>query len=204
MSFILSDIIADIYTAYDELPGPRRTPLSRDENGKPQLGNIEKARHAEVGKTVWMLQSGNFGSPKLNATVVLDAEGVPTGETEPNSYDALVRFLVWMWVPDLETGWKQMVDLIAAIRNTVYGPNLGLQNFTIPTELEGRELHGGTEVYVLDLILSVPIPAEGSVPLTQVPLESHESTVTEAAGVDTEDLNFDAFETAVVTGPPTP
>lgn len=209
MSFVLHDIVENIYTAYETLPGGRQ-PLSRDENGLPQFGNLEKARHAAVGKTVWMTQMGTFGSPLLNATVVKNADGVPTGETEPNAYDALVRFIVWMWVPSLEVGWNQMVDLIAAIRNTVYGPNLGLQNFTIPTELEGRELHAGTELFLLDLQISVPIPAAGSVPLTQVPLESHESTVTEDDGVRVdgdgnpdEDGDFEAFETVVVTGPPT-
>jgi len=200
MTWILSDIVEDIYAEYEALPGGR-APLSRDDNDKPQFGNIEKAKHAAVGKTVWMLQAGTFGSPKLNATVTTNAEGIET--VEPNAYEALVRFLVWMWVPDHVSGWNQMVDLIAACRASVYGPNLGLQNFTVPTELEGRELHAGTEVYILDLTISVPIPAEGSVAITRVPLESHESTVTEDDGTTDVDGNFEAFETVIVTGPPT-
>lgn len=197
--FVLHEIVSNIYDAYEALPGGRE-PLSRDERGLPQFGNLEKAKHAAVGKTVWMLQQGNFGSPLLRGT-----------EEEPKSYDALVRFLVWMWVPTLADGWSQMVDLIAAIRQTVYGPNLGLQGFTIPTELEGRVLHAGTEVYVIDLTLSVPIPEVGSVPTTLVTIESHESTITEDSGIrvdgdgnPSEDGDFVAFETVVVTGPPTP
>lgn len=191
MAFILQTIVSEIYAAYEALPGGRE-PLSRDDKGLPQFGNLEKAKHAAVGKTVWMLQTGNFGSPKLLGT-----------PEAPASYEALVRFLVWMWVPSLEEGWNKMVDLIAACRSTVYAPNLGLQNFQIPTELEGRVLHAGTEVYVLDLTLSVPIPADGSVPPTLVPLESHESLVTEDSGQRNEDGDFEAFETALVTGPPT-
>lgn len=201
MAFVLHTIVENIYAAYEALPGGRE-PLSRDDNGRPQFGNLEKARHAAVGKTVWMLQGGNFGSSKLQATVTTDADGTET--VTPSDYEALCRFLVWCWVPSLEAGWALMTDLLAATRATVYGPNLGLQSFTVPTEIEGRQLHGGTELFVLDLTLSVPIAAEGSVPIKRVPLESHESTVTEAAGLDTEDLSFEAFETVVVTGPPTP
>ncbi len=197
--FILQTIVSEIYDAYEALPGGRE-PLSRDERGRPQFGNLEKAKHAAVGKTVWMLQTGTFGSPLLNGT-----------EESPKSYDALVRFLIWMWVPDLQTGWDRMVDLIAAIRATIYGPNLGLQGFTIPTEVEGRVLHAGTEVFVLDLTLSVPIPEVGSAPTTLVTIESHESTITEDNGIrvdgggnPSEDGDFVAFETVVVTGPPTP
>lgn len=189
--FILQTIVSEIYDAYEALPGGRE-PLSRDRQGRPQFGNLEKARNAEVGKTVWMLQTGTFGSPLLNGT-----------EESPKSYDALARFLVWMWVPDLQTGWDRMVDLIAAIRGTVYGPNLGLQGFTIPTELEGRVLHAGTEVYVLDLTLSVPIPAVGSVPTTLVQIESHESLVTADNGIADQNGDFTAFESALVSGPPT-
>lgn len=198
MAFILHELVSGIYEAYEALPGGR-PPLSRDEQGNPQFGNLEKARNAAVGKTVWMLQSGNFGSPLLKGT-----------EEDPAAYYALTRFLVWMWVKDLETGWAQMVDVIAAMRSHVTGPNLGLQNFTIPTELEGRELHAGTELFVLDVVLSVPIPEVGSVPLKTVELTSHQSTVTEDNGIRVdgdgnpdEDGNFAAFETVVVTGPPT-
>jgi hypothetical protein len=189
--FVLKQIVADIYAAYEALPGGR-DPLSLDEKGEPQFGNLEKARHAAVGKTVWMLQQGTFGSPKLAGT-----------EENPSSYEALCRFLVWMWAPSLEEGWTKMVDLIAACRATVYAPNLGLQNFTIPTELEGRVLHAGTELFILDLTLSVPIPADGSVPTTLVELQSHESLVTEDNGEDDEDGDFTAFESVLVTGPPT-
>lgn len=199
--FVLHTIVENIYAAYEALPGGRE-PLSRDENGLPAFGNLEKARHAAVGKTVWMLQGGSFGAKALQATVSTDAEGNET--ITPSSYEALCRFLVWCWVPSLEAGWNLMTDIIAAIKSTTYGPNLGLQNFTIPTELEGRELHAGTELFVLDLTLSVPIAAEGSVPVTRVEITSHESTVTEAHGIDTEDVDFTAFETVVVTGPPTP
>lgn len=198
--FILQTMVEDIYRAYEALPGGRE-PLSRDDDGKPQFGNLEKAKHAACGKTVWMLQGGNFGSSKLQATVTVDAEGNET--VTPSEYEALCRFIVWCWVPSLQEGWDLMTDLIAAIRATVYGPNLGLLNFTVPTELEGREMHAGTELFLLDLTLSVPIAAEGSVALTRVPIESHESTVTEDDGEADEDGNFEAFETVVVTGPPT-
>jgi hypothetical protein len=201
MAFVLHEIVSGIYDAYEALPGGR-DPLSRDENGKPQFGNLEKARHAAVGKTVWMLQGGSFGSKALQSTVTTDAEGNET--VTPSNYEALCRFIVWCWVPSLEAGWALMTDLLAAIRATPYGPNLGLQNFTVPTELEGRELHAGTELFLIDLTLSVPIADEGSVPITRVELTSHESTVTEDNGVADEDGDFTAFETVIVTGPPTP
>ncbi len=197
MSFILADIVSAIYDSYEALPGGR-TPIPRDEDGLPMFGNLEKAKNGAVGKVIWTLQSGTFGAPALTA---VKGDGADDEALVRASYQALARFLVWMWVPDLQTGWEQMVDLIAAIRNTVYGPNLGLQNFTIPTELEGREMHGGTEVYVLDLTLSVPIPAVGSVPETLIILESHEGTLNTGAS-SLED--FTSFDTVVVTGPPTP
>ena len=188
MSFILQDLVSEIYDAYEALPNGRQ-PLSRDEKSLPLFGNLEIARNAECGKTVWMIQGGSFGSPLLAAT-----------EEKPSSYDALVRFLVWMWVEDLQTGWEKMVDLIAAIRQTVYGPNLGALGFTIPTELEGREMHHG-ELYLLDITLSVPIPINGTVEPTRVPLESHEGAINTGASSLTD---FTAFDTVVVTGPPTP
>jgi hypothetical protein len=201
MAFVLHEIVENIYAAYEALPGGRE-PLSRDENGRPQFGNLEKARNAAVGKVVWMLQRGSRGAKALQATVTTDEAGNEV--ITPSNHEALCQFLVWCWVPSLEVGWNLMEDLTAVISATTYGQNIGLQNFTIPTELEGRELHAGTELFVLDLTLSVPLRAEGSVPLTRVPIESHQSTVTEDNGEADEDGNFEAFETVVVTGPPTP
>jgi hypothetical protein len=188
MAWILESIVEEIYTAYEALPGGRE-PLSRDEKGKPQFGNLEKARHAAVGKTVWMLQGGNFGSPLL--------VGGPDGAT----HMALARFLIWIWEVDHEACWNKMVDLIAAVRATVFGPNMGLTAFTVPTETEGRELHQG-EVWILDLTVSVPIPAVGSVPVTTVELESHQSSISMGAESAVLDETFTAIETAEVTGPP--
>jgi hypothetical protein len=190
VSFILHDIVSEIYDAYELLPGGR-DPIRRDEYGLPMFGNLEKAKHGSPGKIVWMLQGGNFGSPVLAGT-----------EESPAKDAALCRFLVWIWSTTLETGWNEMCDIIAAIKRTIHGRGLGLLAFTVPTELEGRHLHCG-ELYVLDVTLNVPIPSEGSVPLTLTILESHESTVTEDNGQADEDGDFTAFETVIVTGPPT-
>lgn len=189
--FILHEIVSGIYDAYDTLPGGR-LPIKRDDEGLPMFGNLEKAKNGEPGKIVWMLQGGNFGSPLIQGT-----------EENPAKDAALTRFLVWIWAKTLESGWWEMVDIIAAIKRTQYGRGLGLNAFTVPTELEGRHLQHG-ELYVLDLTLNVPIPFEGSVPLPQATIESHQSTVTEDNGEADEDGDFTAFETVIVTGPPTP
>lgn len=189
--FILHEIVSGIYDEYERLPNGRQ-PIKRDEDGLPMFGNLEKAKHGEPGKIIWMLQGGNFGSPLLAGT-----------EESPAKDAALTRFLIWIWATTLESGWWEMVDIIAAIKRTQYGRGLGLNAFTVPTEIEGRHLHHG-ELYVLDVTLNVPIPSEGSQPQKLVPLESHQSTVTEDNGIADEDGNFEAFETVVVTGPPTP
>jgi hypothetical protein len=189
--FVLQQIVSDIYDAYEALPGGR-TPIPRDENGLPAFGNLEVAKNAGPGKVVWLHQGGNFGSPLLAGT-----------EESPAKDAALARFLVWMWTSSLEEGWNLLVDIIAAIKRTPYGRSLGLQSYTVPTEVEGRHMQHG-ELYVLDVILNVPIPSEGSVPLTLATIETHQSTVTEDNGVADEDGNFEAFETVIVTGPPAP
>jgi hypothetical protein len=190
MAFILHDIVSGIYDAYEQLPGGR-DPIKRDENGLPMFGNLAKAEHGSPGKIVWMLQGGNFGSPLLAGT-----------EESPAKDAALARFLVWIWSATLESGWWEMVDIIAAIKSTNYGRGLTLNSFIVPTEVEGRHLQHG-ELYVLDVTLNVPIPSEGSKPLELVTIESHESTVTEDNGVADEDGDFAAFETVIVTGTPT-
>lgn len=186
MAFILESIIEEIHAAYEALPGGR-PPLSRNERGKPCMGNLDKAHHGPHFRVVWMLQGGTFNPAKVSQ-----------GENGA-AYEAACRFLVWIWQEDLESCWAMMVDLLAAMRATVYGINLGAQVFLAPTETEGREMHSG-EVFVLDVTLSVPVPLVGSVPTTTVILETHQSLVSADNG-ELVGGEYQPFATVTVVGP---
>jgi hypothetical protein len=174
MAWILESIIGEIYEAYRLLPGGRES-LPVDEQGKPLLGNIEKARNADAPRVIWVLQGGNFGDAKLAASAPAPSDDAPPEQPTPH-YQALARFWVWIWQVDKETCWNVMVDLLAAMRSTIYGPNLGPQNFQCPTEVEGRDMQRG-DLIVLDVVLSVPIPRDGTVPVEEVAIKRFDGNV---------------------------
>lgn len=94
-----------------------------------------------------------------------------------------------------------MVDLLAAIRLTVYGPNMGPQNFQCPTEIEGRHQDRG-EVIVLDVVLSVPIPRDGTVPIEEVAITTivgSERTRGDLLGLETSPAPAADFDLVVIT-----
>lgn len=188
--WILEQIISEICDAYDVLPGGRE-PLPRTDDGRnaPLLGNLEKFKN-RGHRVVWTLTSGSFGA----ATKI--------GGPEGTAFLAVATFQVWIWQCDLEKCWTVMVDLLAAIRTTVYGPNMGALNFQAPTETDGKHAHDG-ELLTFAVNIAVPIPLIGSVPEELVPLEAHESLVTQDNGELDEDGNFTPFESVLVTGPPT-
>lgn len=190
MVWIVKQIITGIHAGYVALPGGR-APLSVDENGDPEVGNIQKARNADTGRVIWVMQTGNFGSPTL-ATAAAPASSTAPPEQPTPHYQALARFWVWIWQDTQEAAWNVMVDLLAAMRATVYGPNLGPQNFTFPTELEGRDMEKGA-LCVLDVVISIPMPMVGTVPVEEVTIGTYVGNVRTRG-----DLN------ALDPGPPTP
>ncbi len=189
MAFVLETIIGEIHDNYATLPGGRERP-------EALLGNLERAKNADCPRIVWTLQGGNFGSARLAASApAVDAKAPPEGASP--HYQAEARFWVWIWQVDLETCWNVMVDLLAAIRLTVYGPNMGPQNFQCPTEIEGRHQDRG-EVIVLDVVLSVPIPRDGTVPGEEVVITTLTTDVKERDLID--GVNPD-IELVIVTNP---
>jgi hypothetical protein len=190
MAWIVETIIGEIHASYVALPGGR-TPLSVDDNNKPEIGNIHKARNADTGRTIWVMQTGNFGSPTLATSAAPADPNAPPEQPAPH-WQALTRFWVWIWQDTQELAWNVMVDLLAAMRATVYGPNLGPQNFTFPTEIEGRDMEKGS-LCVLDVTISIPMPIVGTVPVEEVAIESFIGNVRTRG-----DLN------ALEPGPPAP
>ncbi len=162
-----------------------------DTKGRVPLGSIQKTRNADF-RVIWLLQTGNFGDAKLAASAPPPSEDAPPEQPTPH-YQALARFWVWIWEADQEAAWTVMVDLLAAMRVSVYGPNLGPQNFTFPTELDGKNLERGA-LCVLDVTISVPIPRDGSVPVEETVLAKAVGNVRTR-----EDLN--ALETDPVPAP---
>jgi hypothetical protein len=186
--FVLEQIISDIYDAYEALPGGRE-PIGRSLDGRPLMGNLDVAAHGAPPRVVWTLTQGSYGDAKI------------IGGPEGAHYQALATYAISIWQKDLETCWAVMVDLLAAMRSTVYGPNLGAQNFIATTEREGRHDQDG-ELLILTVVLSVPIPIVGTVPEDQVELASHESNIklgNEAAVLDD---SYVEIETVVIDGPP--
>lgn len=173
--FVLESIISAIHDSYATLNGGRTRP-------DVLLGNLERAKNADCPRIVWTLQGGNFGSSRLAAAAPPVSATAPPAGSSPH-YQAEARFWVWIWQVDLETCWNVMVDLLAAIRLTVYGPNMGPQNFQCPTEIEGRHQDRG-EVIVLDVVLSVPIPKDGTVPGTETEITSLTTDVKERDLID--------------------
>lgn len=201
MTWVLETIIGEIYDAYEALPGGRE-PIKRGDANEPLLGNLHKARNADCPRVIWVCQGGNFGDKKLSAAgPPVDATSPPEGASP--HYQALARFWVWIWQVDLETCWNVMVDLLAATRATVYGPNMGPQNFQCPTEIEGREMHRG-ELIVLDLVISVPIPRDGTVPVEEVVIDTTTSDVklrNDLLGLETSPVPGADIELVIVTDP---
>jgi hypothetical protein len=201
MSWILETIISEIYDSYEALPGGRE-PIRRGDDGEPLLGNIEKARNADCPRVIWVCQGGNFGDPKLAASAAPVDPTAPAAGSSPH-YQALARFWVWIWQVDLETCWNVMVDLIAATRATVYGPNMGPQNFQCPTEIEGREMHRGALI-VLDMVLSVPIPRDGTVAVEEVVIATTTTDVklrNDLLALETDPVPDADIEIVIVTDP---
>lgn len=176
MTWVLEEIIQEVHAAYTALTG---------DTVCAELGNIEKAKNSDTPRIIWTLTGGQFGA----STKIGGPDAVMT--------QALCNFLVWLWFDDNETCWNAMSNLLSALRSTIYGPNLGLLKFDCPTEIEGRHLEKGS-VFILSVTISVPLRVDGTVEPTEIVLESHQSTVTEDSG------DLTAFETEIVTGPPTP
>lgn len=184
--WILEQIITEICEEYTQLNGGREPITGVD--GRPLLGNLEKYKNAGH-RVVWTLTGGSFGA----ATKI--------GGPEGSSYLAVATFQVWIWQADLETCWTVMVDLLAAIRRTVYGPNMGALSFRAPTEEEGRHSQSG-ELLTFSVNLAVPIPLAGSVPEEQVTLETHQSSISIGSESAVLDETYVAIETEEITGPP--
>lgn len=198
MVWIVKRIITEIHAAYVALPSGR-PPLSVDENGDPEIGDIHKGRNADTGRVIWVMQTGNFAPASLAASgpspsqtnLPADAVQAPPEQPTPH-YQALARFWVWIWQDTQELAWNVMADLLAAMRATVYGPNLGPQNFTFPTELEGRDTWKGS-CCVLDVTISIPMPRDGTVLVDETTLASTVGNVRTRADL-----------LALEPGPPTP
>jgi hypothetical protein len=173
MTWILESILEDIYSSYESLPGGR-APLPRDDDGRIPIGSIQKFRN-QSHRVAWILQTFNFGDPKLAAAGPPTDPAAPAPGQSPH-YQALVRFWVWIWQKDQETAWNVMVDLLAAMRASVYGPNLGPQNGQFPTEIDGHDMELGS-LCILDVTISVPMPRDGTVPGPQLEIGSLETDV---------------------------
>jgi hypothetical protein len=200
MAFILETIISEIYDAYEVLPGGR-DPLPRDEDGKPICGNVEKARNASY-RVIWVLQGGSFGSPKLGPAAPQPGEETPEAGTPPH-YDALCNYWVWIWQKQNADCWNVMVDLLAAMRATVYGTRLGALNFQVPTETEGRDTELGA-LFVLNVTLAVPMPRDGTVPVEETSIDGFITDVKWRAdlnGLDTNPVPAPDIELVIVTDP---
>lgn len=180
MSFVCEDIIKAVHQSYADLTG---------ETICVELGNLEKAKNSDTPRIVWTLTGGQFGaSTKIGGPDAVLAQ-------------ALVSFYVWFWFDELEDCWNAMSNMLAAIRRTVYGPNMGLLKFDVPTQIEGRHMEKG-QVIVLTVQLSVPLRIDGTIEAIEVQLETHQSTVTlESDLSDPPPDDYELFESVLVTGP---
>ena len=198
--WILEAILEDVYTAYENLPGGR-CPLLRDDNGRIPIGSIQKWRNQSY-RVAWILQTFNFGDPKLSASAPPADASSPPEQASPH-YQALARFWVWIWQKDQQTAWNVMVDLLAAMRAAVYGPNLGPQNGTFPTELDGHDMEAGS-LCILDVTISVPIPRDGTVPVDEVQIASTTTdlkTRIDLHGLDTDPVPAPDLDFTIITDP---
>ncbi len=183
--FVLEQLINEIHTAFAILNGAPGAPVPI----APEIGANKKPLHGDTPRIVWTLTGGKQGA----ATKV--------GGPDANLADALCQFWVWLWFDDMETCWNAMSNMLAAIRSTTYGPNSEFVGFDCPTEESlGGNLEKGS-VIVMTVILYLPLRVDGTVPATEVQLESFSTTVTEDDGVPDDEGNFDPFETQLVTGP---
>lgn len=202
MVWVLEQIVSDIYDAYEVLPGGR-DPIKRGDDGKPLFGNIEKARNADAPRVIWVLQGGNFGDPKLAAAGPPPSADAPAEGSSPH-YQALARFNVWIWQVDNETCWNVMVDLLAAMRATVYGTNLGPQNFQCPSEVDPTGDAERGVVFILDVVISVPIPRDGTVAVEEVAINTATTDVklrNDLLALETDPVPGADIELVIVTNP---
>lgn len=198
--WILEAILEDVYTAYENLPGGR-CPLLRTDDGRIPIGSLQKWRNQSY-RVAWILQTFNFGDSKLSASAPPADASSPAEQPSPH-YQALARFWVWIWQKDQETTWNVMVDLLAAMRSAVYGPNLGPQNGTYPTELDGHDMDAGS-LCILDVTISVPIPRDGTVPIEEVTIASATSDMrarNDLNGLETDPVPEADLDLVIVTNP---
>lgn len=198
--WIVEAILESVYTAYEQLPGGRE-PLPRDERGRIPLGSKHKFRNAPY-RVVWILQTGNFSPPTQAASAPPADASSPPEQPTPH-YQALCRFWCWIWECDQEAAWNVMEDLLAALRATVYGPNLGPQNFTYPAELDGKEIEDGA-LCVLDVTISVPMKRDGTVPVEEVAIGDLTTDVklrNDLLGLETDPVPGADIEFVIVTDP---
>jgi hypothetical protein len=198
MTFVLRQIVEEVHVQYSELTNT---------NICAEFGNLEKAKHADTPRIVWTLTGGTFG------------DSTKIGGPDGGMAKALPTFWIWLWFDDLEECWNAMVNMCASIRRVMFAPpppatetnsdppapkRFRLVKFDCPSEIEGRHMDKG-EVIVMTVELSSEIRLDGTRPASEVELQSHQSTITEDNGIlDPDSGEFTAFETAIVTGPPTP
>ncbi len=175
MAFILEEVVGEIQTKYATITGDAALPV--------KLGNLEKALKHDVPSVVWTLIGGNF-KPST------EIGGVEAAHTQANA-----TFAVWFWFEDLEKTWNAMVNMLAAIRATAYGPNADFQNLQCPSEVDGHVLDRG-EAFILSVGLSVPMFLHGTQQQTEVTLEAHEASVTTQPAI-----GDPPTELVIVTGP---
>lgn len=174
--FIIEQLIGEIHAEY----------LARTGEDIPiELGNLAKALTGDCPRIVWTLTGGQFGT----TTKIGGPDGVQT--------QALATFQIWFWFETLELTWNAMANLMAAIRATAYGPNVGYQNFTCPTEVDGKHMDRG-EAFILTCTLSVPVRIDGMIPATEVAIASAETNVKLRSDIDGADPDI---EFVVVTNP---
>lgn len=180
MSFVCEDIIKAIHASYAELTGS---------DVCVEMGNLEKAKNSDTPRIVWTLTGGQFGA------------STKIGGSDAALAQALANFFVWFWFDELEDCWNAMSNMLAAIRRTVYGPNMGLLKFDVPTQIEGRHMDKG-QVIVLSVTLSIPLRVDGTLEAVEVELQTHESTVTLESDLDDPSPDdHEVFESVLVTGP---
>lgn len=154
-----------------------------------ELGNVEKARNSDTPRIVWTLTGGQFGpSTKIGGPDAALAQALPS-------------FFIWLWFDELENCWNAMSNMLAAIRRTVYGPNMVLVKFDVPTQIEGRTMDKG-QVIVLTVALSIPLRVDGTLCASEVELQTHATNVTLESNLsDPPDDDNEVFEAVLVTVP---
>ncbi len=148
MADLLESVIAEVHTELAVIHGSE-VPYT--------IGKLKRDEHTAPPRIAWVETGGQIETSRMGGTIGTD----------------VARFSVAVWNTDVEQARNLFHNLIRAIRNAAYGPNM---THPIPYEwVEEAHMHTGR---VLTAVVGIEVPvSEQTMPKATVQSHGHTTTV---------------------------